>query len=240
MESGRPARREHGAQRRSARSRCSSQVTSQDRGSAWNLGNFLAGTSFIFLNKMSRSSLARKSHQLPAADADPCAVTGRTPSSRFDVVSATPSPARTRSFGPCGLSQRRLAALATKAGEISGLAMKLHHVGRGRCHVICPLSHQRTPLVEQVRAGIGAYHRVADRVGKAQLHDCMRRVRLLARLDPKRRTEAVHGRALGKHRLTEVPFYEILLIVSNGFSCGTSGKLREPQMVPRPGFEPGT
>ena len=47
-----------------------------------------------------------ESHQLPAADADPCAVTGRTPASRFDVVSATPS----ASFGPCGQSQRRLGA----------------------------------------------------------------------------------------------------------------------------------
>ena len=69
------------------------------------------------INLCANNYLARKSHQLPAADADPCAVTGRTPSNRFDVVSATPS----ASFGPCGLSQRRLAALATKAGEISGL-----------------------------------------------------------------------------------------------------------------------
>ena len=33
-----------------------------------------------------RENLARKSHQLSAADADPCAVTGRTPESRFNVV----------------------------------------------------------------------------------------------------------------------------------------------------------
>ena len=63
-------------------------------------------------------ALARISHQLPAADADPCAVTGRTPSSRFDVVSTTPS----ASFGPCGPPQRRLGALATKVGELSGLS----------------------------------------------------------------------------------------------------------------------
>ena len=61
--------------------------------------------------------LARISHQLSAADADPCAVTGRTPSSRFDVVSTTPS----ASFSPCGQPQRRLDALATKVGEISAL-----------------------------------------------------------------------------------------------------------------------
>ena len=62
-------------------------------------------------------ALARKSHQLPAADADLLAVTRRTPSSRFDVGSATPS----ASFGPCALSQRHLLALATKLGEISAL-----------------------------------------------------------------------------------------------------------------------
>ena len=39
-------------------------------------------------------------------DADPCVVTGRTPSSRFDVVSATPS----ATFGPCGQPPRRLDA----------------------------------------------------------------------------------------------------------------------------------
>ena len=49
-------------------------------------------------------------------------MTRRTPSSRFDVVSTTPSAARTRSFGPCALSQRHLRALATEVGEISGLA----------------------------------------------------------------------------------------------------------------------
>ena len=47
---------------------------------------------------MPGSNQARESHQLPAADADLRAVTRRTPSSRFDVVSTTPSAARTRSF----------------------------------------------------------------------------------------------------------------------------------------------
>ena len=64
------------------------------------------------------SLLVRISHQLPAADANLLAVTRRTPSSRFDVVSATPS----ASFGPCALSQRHLDALATKVGEICGPA----------------------------------------------------------------------------------------------------------------------
>ena len=43
---------------------------------------------------------------------------GRTPSDRFDVVSATPS----ASFSPCDPSRRRLDALATDAGEKFGLA----------------------------------------------------------------------------------------------------------------------
>ncbi len=69
-------------------------------------------------------------------------MTGRTPSSRFDsanaLVSTTPSPARTRSFGPCGLSQRRLAALATKAGEISGLSLSpVHRVEYGKRSASC-------------------------------------------------------------------------------------------------------
>ena len=69
-----------------------------------------------------RPAPARISHQLPAADANLLAVTRRTPSSRFTVVSTTPSAARTRSLGPCALSQRHLDALATKVGEICGPA----------------------------------------------------------------------------------------------------------------------
>ena len=69
------------------------------------------------LTEEALARLARISHQLSAADADLLAVTRRTPSSRFDVVSATPS----AYFGPCALSQRHLRALATKVGEIYGL-----------------------------------------------------------------------------------------------------------------------
>ena len=76
-------------------------------------------------------ALARKSHQLPAAGADPCVVMGHTPSSRFDgaqaLVSTTPSAARERSLGPCGPTPRRLDALATKVGETSGLAAEAGH-----------------------------------------------------------------------------------------------------------------
>ncbi len=50
-------------------------------------------------------------------------MTGRTPASRFDsanaLVSATPS----APFGPCGPPQHCLGALATKVGEIYGLAI---------------------------------------------------------------------------------------------------------------------
>jgi len=49
--------------------------------------------------------------------ADLLAVSGRTPCSRLDVVSATRSP----SSGPCSPSQRHLDALATNGGEIGGL-----------------------------------------------------------------------------------------------------------------------
>ncbi len=56
-----------------------------------------------------RLGLARISHHPFTADVDLLAVTGRTPSSRFDVASATPSP----SSGPCAPSQRHLNALAT-------------------------------------------------------------------------------------------------------------------------------
>ena len=44
-------------------------------------------------------------------------MTGRTPSSRFDVESTTPSP----SSGPCTPSQQHLDALATNGGEKCGL-----------------------------------------------------------------------------------------------------------------------
>ena len=62
--------------------------------------------------------LARKNHRFPAADANLLAVAGRTPSRRFDVVSATPA----ASFSPCGPLPRHLDALATKIGDFSGLA----------------------------------------------------------------------------------------------------------------------
>jgi ATP-dependent helicase/nuclease subunit A len=66
-------------------------------------------------------ALARISHHPSTAAADPLAVTGRAPSSRLDVVSATPAP----SSGPRAPSQRRLDALATNSGEICGLAPDL-------------------------------------------------------------------------------------------------------------------
>jgi len=56
---------------------------------------------------------ARISHRPSTAHADLVAVKGRTPCSRLDVVSATPSP----SSGPCLPSQRHLDALATNGGE---------------------------------------------------------------------------------------------------------------------------
>ncbi len=76
---------------------------------------------------------SRNIYQFPAADANlslrapkVAVVAGRTPSSRFDsanaLVSTTPSPARKRSFSPCGPLPRHSApqlrgALATKIGE---------------------------------------------------------------------------------------------------------------------------
>ena len=60
--------------------------------------------------------LARVSHRPTTTPADLLAVTGRTPSGRLNVVSATPSP----SSGPCPPSQRHLDALATNSSEISG------------------------------------------------------------------------------------------------------------------------
>ena len=56
-------------------------------------------------------------HRFPTADANMLVKAGRTPSSRNDFVSATP----TASFGPCFLLSRHLDALATKIGETSGL-----------------------------------------------------------------------------------------------------------------------
>ncbi len=66
-----------------------------------------------------RPILARKSNQLPAADADASALRGRAPSSRFDVPSSTP----TSPCGPRDHAGRRLDALATKVGEICGLIL---------------------------------------------------------------------------------------------------------------------
>ena len=65
-----------------------------------------------------RRWLAHISHRFSAANADSQAVARRTPSNRFDVESTTPSV----SLGPCGASLPRLGVLATKIGEICGLA----------------------------------------------------------------------------------------------------------------------
>ena len=62
--------------------------------------------------------LAHISHRPSTTHAYLLAVKGRTPCSRLDVVSATPSP----SSGPCPPTQRHLDALATNGGEICGLA----------------------------------------------------------------------------------------------------------------------
>ncbi len=88
--------------------------------------------------------LARKSHQLSAADTDPCTVTGRTPASRFDsanaLVSATPS----APFGPCGPPQHCLGALATKVGEISELVREPQGIGaQGLEHPVDPVRRAR-------------------------------------------------------------------------------------------------
>ena len=90
-------------------------------------------------------------HRCPAADANLLAVAARTPSSRFDVVSTTPS----ATFGPCGPLLRHLGALATNIGEIlrqdlrfivtnlDGQAKKLHE--RVYCQrwdpILCADSH---------------------------------------------------------------------------------------------------
>ncbi len=60
--------------------------------------------------------LARISHRPSTTHADLLAVNERTPSSRLDAVSATPSP----SSGPCPPSQRHLDALAKNGGEKCG------------------------------------------------------------------------------------------------------------------------
>ena len=70
--------------------------------------------------------LARISHRPSTTHADLLAVTGRTPCSRLDVVSATPSP----SSGPCPPTQRHLCALATNGGELCGLAGRGSSVDR--------------------------------------------------------------------------------------------------------------
>ncbi len=73
---------------------------------------------------------APNNHRLPAATANPLAVAGRTPASRFDVVSTTPS----ASLGPCGPLTRHLGPLATKVDDFFGLKAcigNLHQRRRG-------------------------------------------------------------------------------------------------------------
>ncbi|ALP52899.1 hypothetical protein Tel_06865 [Candidatus Tenderia electrophaga] len=60
---------------------------------------------------------ARISHHSPTANANPSDLTGRSHSSRLDVVSTTPAP----SSAPSTPSNQRLGALATNSGEKCGL-----------------------------------------------------------------------------------------------------------------------
>ncbi len=83
-------------------------VTADHADVRWDGGHVYAG----------REDLARISHQLPAVAADALALRGRAPSGRFDILSSMPA----SSSGPRDRAGRRLDALATKVGEISGLA----------------------------------------------------------------------------------------------------------------------
>ena len=74
------------------------------------------------------TALARIHHQLPAADADALALRGCAPSSRFDVLSSTP----TSSSGPRDQAGRRLDALTTKVGDGCGLAAPGDSAGEKR------------------------------------------------------------------------------------------------------------
>jgi HAD superfamily hydrolase (TIGR01509 family) len=99
---------------------------------------------------------ARISHYLSTAAADPLAVTGRAPSGRLDVVSATPAP----SSGPRAPSQRRLDALATNGSENSGLGdfirglhlAKTDHYTRMLAEGAIPLRSGVKRLIEEARA----------------------------------------------------------------------------------------
>ena len=72
-------------------------------------------------NLLTVAPLARIWRQPSAAAAESLAVAGRTPSSRFDIVSTMPS----ASFSPFAPPQRRFSDLATNAGAICGLAWML-------------------------------------------------------------------------------------------------------------------
>jgi hypothetical protein len=78
-------------------------------------GFFLDG--WVVRDRRCLPGLACISHHPSTAAADLLAVTGRAPSGRLDVVSATRAP----SCGPRAPSQRHLDALATHGGEIRRL-----------------------------------------------------------------------------------------------------------------------
>ncbi len=63
-------------------------------------------------------------HHSPTTAADPLALTGRTHSSRLDVVAATPAP----SSAPCVPPERRFDALATNSGENCTLGTYPEHL----------------------------------------------------------------------------------------------------------------
>ena len=97
--------------------------------------------------------LARISHRPSTTHADRLAVKGRTPCSRLDVVSATPSP----SSGPCPPSQRHLDALATNGGEICRLD-RGSTAGSGPSSCI---RKERAEDARQRREGVGLSRRKA-------------------------------------------------------------------------------
>jgi len=91
------------------------------------------GARLLFANSVSllpgtlSADLACISHHPTAADADPSTVAGRTPCTRLNVVSATP----TSCSGPCTPPQRRLDALASRGDEKRRL-----EAARLRVHVL--------------------------------------------------------------------------------------------------------
>ena len=92
---------------------------------------------------------------------------------------------------PLGGSLPSQTSLAGRRSSQSGSRRTVSGRFPTRTQELRPLLHQGAPSLEQIRAGIGRFHLILDKVRQRRLHDRMGRVRAFSRPVAKAGTESV-------------------------------------------------